>query len=64
MLVVSCSQELQGRNIRVSFANDKPTGGYRSTGGYGNGFGTGGGSYGSHGGDSGDFGGGDSSRGF
>lgn len=56
----SCFQELQGRNIRVSFANDKPTGGYRNTGGYG----TGGGGYGNYGGDSGDYGGGDSSRGF
>uniref|UniRef100_A0A6V7QY16 RRM domain-containing protein n=1 Tax=Ananas comosus var. bracteatus TaxID=296719 RepID=A0A6V7QY16_ANACO len=41
-------QELHGRNIRVSFANDKPSGGFRS--GYGGGGGGGGsGSFGAGG---------------
>eukprot|EP00262_Sarcandra_glabra_P009693 TRINITY_DN2421_c0_g1_i1.p1 TRINITY_DN2421_c0_g1~~TRINITY_DN2421_c0_g1_i1.p1 ORF type:complete len:158 (-),score=42.82 TRINITY_DN2421_c0_g1_i1:225-698(-) len=56
-------QELNGRNIRVSYANDRPSGGFRGGygGGGGGGYGGGGGGYGGGGGD--DFGGG-SSRGY
>lgn len=48
LVVIFCLQELHGRNIRVSFANDKPSGGFRS--GYGGGGGGGSGSFGGGGG--------------
>ncbi|TVU07701.1 hypothetical protein EJB05_41067 [Eragrostis curvula] len=49
-------QELQGRSVRVNFANERPTG-PRSGGGYSGGGGYGGGGYGSGGGGGG-YGGG------
>ncbi|RWR74610.1 glycine-rich RNA-binding protein 2, mitochondrial-like protein [Cinnamomum micranthum f. kanehirae] len=54
-------QELNGRTIRVSYANERPSGGSRS--GYGGGAGGYGGGYGGGAGAS-DFGGGDSGRGY
>lgn len=54
LVVIFCLQELHGRNIRVSFANDKPSGGFRS--GYGGGGGGGGsGSFGGGGGGGGRY---------
>ena len=49
-------QELEGRNVRVNFANERPSGGSRGYGGGGYGGGGGGGGYGGGGG--GGYGGG------
>ncbi|XP_038984301.1 glycine-rich RNA-binding protein 4, mitochondrial-like [Phoenix dactylifera] len=54
-------QELHGRNIRVSYANDRPTGGFR--GGFGGGYGGRGGGFGGGSAGQNDFDG-DSGRGF
>eukprot|EP00268_Persea_americana_P068304 TRINITY_DN94_c0_g1_i2.p1 TRINITY_DN94_c0_g1~~TRINITY_DN94_c0_g1_i2.p1 ORF type:complete len:158 (+),score=36.49 TRINITY_DN94_c0_g1_i2:262-735(+) len=55
-------QELNGRSIRVSYANERPSGGPR--GGYGGGAGGYGGGYGGGGAGASDFGDGNSGRGY